>query len=435
MNLEREYAHIAACMASAESSFDRCVIVSDPGTGQDRILLKHAVESKRGIRMFVVPHNGVYCWAEVCAAFARTYMVLSFDDALGTAKSVRDGSVDNVVIVVSDSAAKMLASMMDVPVEVVVYMDLEDLKLPNSKRLQSAKTWFCVSSMVAVEHHHHRGHVKDTLTDMILTGGYGLVRGTEFPSTRDMRLSRLPMVYRGSADPAFLVSRAMDAQDTALALRSYPGTFATSAETSSAIGVDECPICYSEPSPAAVCTSCCKRAFCLSCLSKAMWTSGGSCPWCRSSGGLEGTSLVCERPESGGLRSRETAVVETVSSALDEDPQARVLLVTDRFGSLCDDVLKHGPVFLRGGPDGISKAIASFRGGFSRLIIAKTDRPISSAVQLQGITHVVFGEEMTAGEQDRWIASTGAYWHHSIRPRALWGRRLRVHSMLSAAAL
>ena len=280
----------------------------------------------------------------------------------------------------------------------------------------------------------HRGYVKETLTDMTRSGGYGLVRGTEFPSTREMRLSRCPIVYRGSADPSFLVSRAMDAQDASLALRCYPGTFVSTAATGSAIGTDECPICYSEPTPTAVCTSCCGRAFCLSCLSKAMWNSGGNCPWCRSPGGLEGTSLACERPESGGLRSREKAVVETVAAALDEDPQAIVLLVTDNFRDLGEEVFKYSPVFLRGGPDGISKAIARFRGGFSRLIIAKSDRPISSALQLQGVTHVVFGEEMTAGEQDRWIAATGAYWHHSIRPRALWGRRLHVHSMLSAAA-
>jgi hypothetical protein len=430
--LSKDVSRIAQAMAWAEKSFENCVLVSDPGTGHDDAVAFHVL-TKPGTRVMVVPHAGTRCWADRLAADRPVHEVTGFDGAVRAVAAMK--GADGALAVVSDSAANMMATLMtDSAAETLVYMDLEELKLPSSRRIRAATTWFCVTSLASVERHQHRGHVRDVLDGMAKTGGYSLVRGTEFPATRDLRITYGETLYNdsegardGASDgawegtPEYVVSRAMELGEAELALRAYPGAFVS--EAPGAIGADECPVCYGAPTPAAVCSSCCHRAFCLGCLGKSLCAGGGACPWCRARISLSNTCLVSPEPAGRLPPTRRAAAVSAVEAALDRDAGARVLLVVDDFFD--EGLRRFAPAYLRGGADGVWRAVKRFKEG-CRLVVGRTDGTVSTAVRLDGITTVVFGSHVSARDENKWVATTGAFWHHSMRPLALWGRRLEV---------
>ena len=419
--LSKDVSRIAESMAWAEKSFENCVLVSDPGTGHDDAVAYHVLK-KPGTRVIVVPPAGARCLAERLAADRPVHEVTGFDGAVRAVSAMK--GPDGALAVVSDSAANMMATLMtDSTADTLVYMDLEDLKLPSSRHIRASTTWFCVTSLASVERHQHRGHVRDVLDGMAKTGGYSLVRGTEFPATRDLRISYGETLYNDvEGHPEFVVSRFAELGDAESAFRAYPGAFVS--EAPGAIGADDCPVCYRAPSPCAV-SPCCRRAFCLGCLSKSLCEVGGSCPWCRAPLALKDTCLVSPEPAGCLAPSRRAAAVSAVEAALDRDAGARVLLVVDDFFD--EGLRRFDPAYLRGGAEGVWRAVKRFKEGGSRLVVARTDGTASTAVRLDGITCVVFGSHVSARDENKWVATTGAFWHHSMRPLALGGRRLQVH--------
>ncbi|AUF82134.1 putative RING finger domain-containing protein [Tetraselmis virus 1] len=413
----------------SESYRDKNVLISPPGTGTEEILRSY-VSLSGGLNVIVITHAIVTEFSNfIREVIPNTVTIYKFGQLHEIYYSLNNGS--NTTIIISDKMIKYYVSYFTKSLDSLIYFYLEDLILPNSAEIKTKKLWILTADYYNLSLFPHRGFLKRTIEEMYNSSDKSFVYGCSYPVTINQRLVQTQVGYNDDQYSEMLVDSMLEKGFENIAIQLFPGDVLpeSSINTQTLRESPECPICYEAVSCKSY-TSCCKKIFCLNCLTKTLRYTD-ACPWCRSRLSLEDMTVIYDKPVPKKMSKLE--VIQKIIESVTHDEGSKILIVTEPYMFDCiQTICTEEPVILNYGcPNRITKSLNLFKQASSKIIIANNEKYSSGLLDLRGITHVLFTNNYSLDTRNKWMSTTGVFLHHSQRPDSLWGRKLVVYSLYS----